>query len=186
LVGLAIIAPALMEGSKLLPSFKNGLSKSEILKKIRELKSLNKTLNPEEYLNKEFINQHLQKFKKKSSYLVTGDTYNDWIKGREMIGRPDGQFISTASDIDEILKKANGDIAIIEAELGIEPGTWKNKNGIFRVDINNPEELNLRMSNGSESGANPLWEPGGFTSGGRPEAVINQVPATHFNAYPVI
>jgi hypothetical protein len=42
------------------------------------------------------------------------------------------------------------------------------------------------MANGSESGANPLWEPGGFTSGGKSEAVINQIPEGNFQAHKII
>jgi hypothetical protein len=45
------------------------------------------------------------------------------------------------------------------------------------VDIQNPENLNLRLPNGREAGASKLWEPGGFVPGGSAEAVIDQIPA---------
>ncbi len=48
----------------------------------------------------------------------------------------------------------------------------------------NPENFNLRISSGNEVGANPLWEPGGWTSGGRREAVTDAIPNTPTNVKP--
>lgn len=41
----------------------------------------------------------------------------------------------------------------------------------MRVDISSPS--GLRMPSGNEIGANLQWKPGGYTSGGIPEATIN-------------
>ncbi|MBL7934309.1 MAG: hypothetical protein JNM51_00695 [Bacteroidia bacterium] len=167
-------------------SFLNGWTKQSIIAKVSELKSLGQKLNPTQYLSSSYITNHLNKFKTKASYLVTGDTYDNFILGKATVGRPDGLFISTADDIDAVIAKANGNISIIEQELGIPAGSWQGKGGIVRIDINNPENFNLRIPDGSEAGANSLWEPGGLTSGGKVEAVTNPIPTTNINANKII
>ena len=37
------------------------------------------------------------------------------------------------------------------------------------------KELHLRVPSGNEGGANELWLPRGYTSGGVPEEVIDQI-----------
>ena len=49
---------------------------------------------------------------------------------------------------------------------------------MVRFDVTNFEklkELHIRVPSGNEGGANELWLPGGYTSGGVPEAVIDQI-----------
>ena len=167
-------------------SFINGWTKQSVIAKVSELKVLGQKLPPTEYLSSAYITNHLNKFKIKASYLVTGQSYNGYIKGQQAVGRADGLFISTADDIDAVINKANGNVAIIEQELGIPTGMWQGKGGIYRIDIKNPEKFNLRMPDGSESGANALWEPGGFTSGGKVEAVTNPIPTSNINAIQII
>ena len=36
--------------------------------------------------------------------------------------------------------------------------------------------MNIRIPSGNETGANKLWVPGGYTSGGVPEAITNTIP----------
>ncbi|MGB3947169.1 MAG: hypothetical protein WBM13_04245 [Bacteroidia bacterium] len=167
-------------------SFINGWTKQSIVVKVTELKALDQKLNPTQYLTPTYISNHLNKFKTKASYLVTGDTYDNFIAGKATVGRPDGLFISTVDDIDAVIAKANGNISIIEEELGITAGSWQGKGGIVRIDLNNPENFNLRIPDGSEAGANPLWEPGGLTSGGKVEAVTNPIPTANINANKII
>jgi hypothetical protein len=40
--------------------------------------------------------------------------------------------------------------------------------------------LNLRIPSGNEAGVNNHWLPGGQTSGGISEAVVNQVPSSSY------
>ena len=47
---------------------------------------------------------------------------------------------------------------------------------LVRIDIPEPKSLNVRMPRGNELGANNKWIPGGKTSGGRPEAIIDNIP----------
>ncbi len=85
-----------------------------------------------------------------------------------------------------MLRKANGDVRIIEKELGIDPGAWQGKGGIYRIDVNNPENFNLRLPSGNEAGANSNWVPGGYTSGGKPEAVTNPIPKSNISPSKVL
>ena len=52
-----------------------------------------------------------------------------------------------------------------------------------RVDIPNP--TGLRMPSGNVPGANGLWIPGGYTSGGIMEAIINPVNPEQYNIKPI-
>jgi len=141
---------------------------------------------PSDYLKINYIESHLSNFKTKASYLVTADTYNKYIVGSATVGRPDGLFISTKSDIDALLLKANGDINIIEHDLGIPKGNWQGKGGIYRIDIIEPERFNLRLPSGNEDGVNDLWLPGGKLPDGKLEAVTDPVPLVNIIPYKVI
>jgi DNA uptake protein ComE-like DNA-binding protein len=128
---------------------------------------------PESYIPREKIEAHLEGFEGGASYLTTKESL-DWF-GRENLGRPDGLFVSRPEEIDAILARANGDISIIEQELGISPGDWAGKE-LVRVDIHAPKDANLRMPSGNEAGANKHWIPGGKLPTGADEAVVDQIP----------
>lgn len=143
-------------------------------------------LPPEEYLDASYILQHKNSFNNKASYLMTKDQYNLFVKDKSIIGRPDGQFVSTTERIDDVLKKANGKVSVVETELGIPPGEWSGQGGIVRVDVSDLNDYNPRIPYGSESGANELWNPGGYTSGGVKELVIDEIPEMSFKIHFVI
>ena len=115
-------------------------------------------------------------FKNGASFLIPGDSYEQFVKNSSMVGRPDGQFVSPSNQIDDLLKKANGDISIIKEALGIPKGGWQGKGGMYRIDISNPQNYNLRSASSGISGANNLFIAGGKTSGGISEGIIDQVP----------
>ena len=115
-------------------------------------------------------------FKNGASFLIPGDSYEQFVKNSSMVGRPDGQFVSPSNQIDDLLKKANGDVSIIEEALGIPKGGWQGKGGMYRIDISNPQNYNLRSASSGISGTNDLFIAGGKTSGGISEGIIDQVP----------
>ena len=82
-------------------------------------------------------------FKNGASFLITKKDYLRFIAGKKKVGRVDGQFVIPKKDMDNLLKKSNGDIAQIEKALGIPEGNWQDKGGLVRVDIPNPEDYNL-------------------------------------------
>ena len=156
---------------KLKDAYRKGYDKDRILSK-----PWGKRIKPSRYLKKRYSDAHLQQFHGEASYLVTGNAYRDFIEPAAMVGRPDGLFLSTKTDISTVLGKANGDISVIEKELGIPTGAWQGKGGLYRVDVQNPENFNLRMPSGNEAAANSEWLPGGFVPGGSPEAVTDAIP----------
>ena len=77
---------------------------------------------------------------------------------------------------DDVIERANGNISIIEKELGFPEGYFSDGGGLIRIDAPNTPELNIRIPSGNETGANIHWIPGGKTSGGVPEAITNKIP----------
>lgn len=138
---------------------------------------------PESYLPSAYIDSHLQRFAEQGgSYLVPRSALDRF--GRDPVGRPDGQFMSTKSEMDRILENANGDIAVIERQLGIPEGSWSNEE-IVRIDVLSPQSIGLRMPSGNESGANPLWIPGGKLPNGQSEAVVDPIPRGKYTETPI-
>jgi hypothetical protein len=158
----------------------------QTFKTAREVEDYNRVLgmtrgarpDPDTYIPREKIEAHLEGFEGGASYLTTKESL-DWF-GRENLGRPDGLFVSRPEEIDAILARANGDISIIEQELGISPGDWAGKE-VVRVDIHAPKDANLRMPSGNEAGANEHWLPGGKLPTGADEAVVDQIPQGEYN-----
>lgn len=85
-------------------------------------------------------------------------------------------FVIPKKFCDTVIKHANGDISIIERELGFPKGYFNDGGGLVRIDSDETIGINLRLPSGNETGANSLWIPGGYTSGGISEAVSNTIP----------
>ena len=84
-------------------------------------------------MSAEAIDAHLANFDKGASYLVPKDALDKY--GRELLGRPDNsQFVMTSGEMDSLLGRANGDISVIEKELGIPDGMWQGKE-LLRIDV---------------------------------------------------
>ena len=119
---------------------------------------------PNTYLSEDYIMNHLQSFKNSGVVKIMP---NEPVG---TIGGPGGTFVMSAEDLDSIIRNAGGDIAKIEEALGFDTGYLGNNPVI--VTFNSIDEI--RMPQGNELGANPdYWIPGGYTSGGIKEAVIN-------------
>jgi filamentous hemagglutinin len=131
--------------------------------------------DPSTYLAKETIDNQLAEFDGGASYLVSKAAFDRFSKGKDNVGRPDGQFVMSGKQLDALLLKADGDLALIEKELGIPEGSWQGQEFV-RIDIPDPRSLSLRLPDGNESGANDLWVPGGKLPTGQLEAVVNQIP----------
>ena len=155
------------------------LSQSEF-DRIRMTPPKMRPVDPRSYLGDAYVDAHLAKFDDGASYLTPTKALDRY--GRDNLGRADGVFTMPKAEMDGVIARTGGDIGKIEKELGIPPGTW-NKPGatLSRIDIEDPRSLNLRMPNGREDGANPLWMPGGKLPGGGAEAVIDQIPKGSYN-----
>jgi hypothetical protein len=83
-----------------------------------------------------------------------------------------GTFVIPKNVADEIVEQAGSDVPKLEELLGLEPGTLGEHP--IRVDVETPK--GLEMPQGNELGTNENWLPGGYTSGGLPEARVDQIP----------
>jgi predicted Fe-Mo cluster-binding NifX family protein len=149
--------------------------------KFEDIISTPKSLRPDPttYLDPSYISKHLSQFDNGGSYVLTRDAYEKFINGASVLGYPDNSlFIAPKDFVDEVIKNANGDLSILEQRFGFPDGYFKDGGGLVKVDINNPNDFSLRMPSGNEAGANNFYTPGGFTSGGTPEAVVNNIPNT--------
>lgn len=137
-------------------------------------------LLPNAYLDESYISGQFEEFSGKASYLLPGEFFdlyvNPDITDKENLGYSGALYVSSPAEIDRILQEANGDISKVEIALGIQPGKWQGLDGIWRVDIIKPESKGMRFSVGNEKSANPYWTPGGVTSGGTKEMVLDEVP----------
>ena len=117
------------------------------------------------------------------SVIQTEMAYRKYSEMNGFVGVPDDNtlFVLPKDFCDEILLKADGDISIIEKELGFPEGYFAEKEGLVKIDVMDISELNLRIPSGNETGANSLWLPGGYTSGGIPEAVSDIIPLEKTN-----
>ena len=119
---------------------------------------------PETYLSEEYINNHLNSFKKSGTVKIMPSEPSGTIGGKG------GTFVMSGDELSEIIRNADGDVAKIESVLGLDKGYL----GSNPVIVTIQDTSSLRLPSGNELGAWPeYWEPGGYTSGGIKEAVIN-------------
>ncbi len=130
--------------------------------------------DPASYMSQAAIDDLLEKFNGGASYITPTSALDTF--GRNLVGRPGGQFVMPSTVLDKLLQSSGGDVSVIEQALGIPPGAWQGVS-LSRIDIPNPSSVGIRIPSGNEPGANGQWVPGGYTSGGVPEAVTNQIPA---------
>ncbi|MFI8631012.1 hypothetical protein ACIGEP_00270 [Microbacterium sp. NPDC077663] len=133
--------------------------------------------DPGEYLDGDYIRQHLARFEDGASRIYFSDTLHTYGPGQA-----DGStFVFPTSELDDIIRNADGDVNVIADQLGMERSWFFDDNGNtlpLEVRHFDPSELtNLRMPSGNEAGANEHWIPGGYLPTGIPEAVIDIPPS---------
>jgi hypothetical protein len=122
--------------------------------------------NPASYLPQEYIDAHLEKFDEGATKFVAK------IYGNGYIGPRGGTYVIPKQVADELVEQSGGDVSKLEELLGLNPGTLGEHP--IRVDVETPN--GLEMPQGNEPGTNINWLPGGYTSGGLPEARVDQIP----------
>lgn len=125
--------------------------------------------DPKTYLSQADIDAHLQPFREHGAVRVTSRA---GIDEYGTIGPKDGAFVMPANEFRGLVQRSGGDLSKVEQELGLAPGSLTDGSSVAAYIA--PEDLhNLRMPSGNEAGANPQWIPGGYTSGGVPEATAD-------------
>ena len=125
------------------------------------------------------IRIHLEEFREGGSFLVPKSVFEKRIVGASKIGRSEGLFITSKSAMDKLLKHAKGSREYVKTKLGIPKEYWNEP--LVRIDIKNPLLYNARFPSGFEAGANILFKWGGYTSGGLPEIIIDQISKGSFS-----
>ena len=123
--------------------------------------------DPSTYMTKAEIDEHLAKFDEGAVRITPASAIDQYGSAG-----PPGGFVIPKSEFDDMLRESGGDLTHIETRLGLDAGTLSNGEMVaVRID---PEDFNgLRVPSGNELGANKQWLPGGYTSGGALEAVMD-------------
>lgn len=134
--------------------------------------------NPKTYVNSEYLTKHFAEFNEGATVIQTEWAYTNYSEANGFVGVPDDNtlFVMPAKYADKVIQNSNGNINYIEEKLGFPKGYFKYGGGLVRIDIKDLSDLNLRLPSGNEIGANSFWIPGGETSGGVSEAILNTVP----------
>ena len=130
--------------------------------------------DPATYLEKKYISNHKTQFR-------NGVTKISYQAPKGYAGPPGGTFVMPTSIADDLIARARGDISKLERLLGLDPGELGTNP--VRIDIVNPS--GLRMPSGNEKGANSKWIPGGYTSGGIPEIIIDSPGPGQYTIRPI-
>ena len=128
---------------------------------------------PKRYLSKKEIDEHLKLFEDGVVKIVSQESFSRTLKYYSGYIEPEsGQFVMPKFVYEKAVKASNGNPRILEELLGLEKG-FLGENPV----VIEPKELKfLKFPSGNEPGAYVgLWQPPGFTKGGIPEAVINQL-----------
>lgn len=130
--------------------------------------------HPSTYMTKEQISAHLAKFDEGAVRFGSRESYNEY----GTIG-PAGGFVLSRREFERVMETTNGDLRKVETMLGLEKGYLDDANTMVTF-IEKKDFADLRMPSGNEGGANSMWLPGGMTSGGVVEAVMDFPKGTSF------
>ncbi len=151
---------------------KAGLSEEQV-DKIRQIPNGEKE-EPLNYLEKNYIDNHLDKFRDTGCYKIISDKLGE-PKGT--IGE-DGVFVLSGQEMNQLLKDANGDPRKLEESLSMQKGYLGDNPYLIRAD----DPQNLRMSTGNEPNAwQNEWCPCGTTRGGCDEAVTDSMESGDYS-----
>ncbi len=114
------------------------------------------------------------------SYLISNNNYEDYIQGRDIIGRPDGQFMIPSNQMDDLINNYPNDPREWERQLGLDRNSLGDTD-IHRVDVYNPDNYEPRLPSSELSGSNDKYIDGGKVPGGQDECVINPFPNPEHN-----
>jgi hypothetical protein len=117
------------------------------------------------------------------SWLMTDEQFAKFAEGKSVIGRADGQSMTSAARMNQLMEETGGDPVLLGEKLGV---SWMPGTQLVRMDVSDPLMFNPRLPNASMAGAGPLFTPGGITAGGVPEIVTDQLPWYQVWATPVV
>ena len=138
--------------------------------------------DPGIYLKHKYIKSVLKKFRSGASFIISADTYNN---STGLLGdKSDCQFVYCSKEMDKILAQSKGNVAALEKELFMRPGTLAHKK-LMRIDVSKPRPYKLHIPNGNEPTATDSWTPGGHYPNGYVQGVMTRVPKDAVTATPI-
>jgi len=75
-----------------------------------------------------------------ASWLMTKAQFNQFVKGKPTVGRPDGQFVTSARQMNRVMSESGGDSQKLGELLGVPE--WTTNTELVRVDVVNPTRYN--------------------------------------------
>lgn len=138
-----------------------------------------KRLDPSVYMSKAEIEAHLSLFDDGVVRVQSKENFDFAINnyGPDIGDPKTGTYVMPKSVADKAISVADGNPRILEELLGLEPMSL----GENPVLLDIKKTTNIRVPSGNESGAwQGYWEPGGFTNGGIPEAVVDTIKSDEY------
>lgn len=130
--------------------------------------------DPSTYLSKSYIADHLARFDEGAIRFGSRSSYNQY----GTLG-PSGGFVMSKREFERVMNEAQGDLRKVEEMLGLDKNYLSGSDTMIMF-IDKKDFTNLKMPSGNEGGANQHWIPGGVTSGGVNEAVMDFPKGTPF------
>ena len=125
-------------------------------------------------------------FKNGAAALISINDYNVYVHPSRKFGRPNEnggeQYIAPLHEMISLACECRGNPKEMEDKLGLKLGSLGKEPWLAIIYF--PNENNIRNSSKSDAGANEKYIPGGKTSGGTTEAVINQISTDSFAMMP--
>lgn len=113
-------------------------------------------------------------FKSGGSFLMGKNTYEKLQReGVTAFGRSGDLWITSSSAMDKLIASKGLSHSGLTGALGLSDRALAG--GVVRVDIPDISRLNPRVPTSQVAGANRKFKPGGLTSGGMPELVVDPV-----------
>jgi hypothetical protein len=135
--------------------------------------------DPAEYLSFKYIEQHLEKFHEGATKFMPESNL-----AKYGIAQRDGtSFVMPKTEAHALINSVLYDPRTTEKALGLPEG-FLDSNKVIRIDIDHPDQFDLRLPSGNEAGANEQWIPGGKLPDGASEAIVNggDIPESDYRA----
>ncbi|EXU77415.1 PAAR domain-containing protein [Erwinia mallotivora] len=142
--------------------------------------------DPDTYLPKDYVENHLKEFESGSSRIVTRSSFEDYGIGKPDAGR--SEFVLSKDNAMNIINESKGDPIAIANKLGIPEGQLQN-DSLVLVEFKPTELYNPKIPSGNEWGANTQWLPGGKLPKGDLEAVVhteNMINGQHYEVTDIV
>ena len=140
-------------------------------------------LDPNDYISKEEIRRHIRIFEEEGvAKIISYESLdNSKTKYSGYIGPKEGQYATSEVIIEKAIKASDGDPRKLEKLLALDEGSLGENPVVIK-----PKKISfLEFPSGNEKGANDYWKPGGYTTGGIPEVVVNQFAPGEYTVKPI-